>query len=149
MNDVTTIWAAARTTEQLLAEVGTLPGHHQHVLGTTDINHLIDAIVHHHDIALALGRGIDADPTASAMAADSTWSLPKRFTIPVTRRLVRFQWRAVDTDWTRGEGPQIHGPMAAILCALMGRVAAYDFLDGLGASEALVATTASAGVHRS
>ena len=142
--DLGSRWAATRTTQQLLAEVGALPGHHRNVFGTTVINHLIDAIVHHRDIALALGRGLNADPTASAMAADSTWSLPKRFTIPVTRRLVGFRWSAIDTDWIRGDGPPIEGPMVAILCALVGRAAAYEFLDGPGVSAALAATNADA-----
>lgn len=139
ISDLATRWAARRSVDELLGEVRLLPGHHRTVIGTTVINHLIDAIVHHHDIALALGRGLDADPDAAAVAADSTWSLPKGFTLPVTRRLTAFRWRATDTDWDRGDGPLIEGPMAAIECLLMGREAAGAHLSGPGLASALAA----------
>ncbi|WP_282006908.1 maleylpyruvate isomerase family mycothiol-dependent enzyme [Propioniciclava sinopodophylli] len=137
ISDLATRWAAGRSADALVAEVRQLPGHHRIVIGTTVANHLIDAIVHHHDIALALGRGLDADPAAAAVAADSTWSLPKGFTLPVTRRLVAFRWRATDTNWDLGEGPLVEGPMVAIECALMGRAAAGAHLSGPGLTQAL------------
>lgn len=128
--------AARHSDAELLAEVRTLPGHHKAVFGTGVINNLVDPIVHHHDIALPLGRGLDADPRAAATAASWTWGQPKGFTLPVTVALARFRWKATDIDWERGEGPIVEGPMVAILCALMGREAAFAFLGGPGAEEA-------------
>lgn len=131
-------WAAARSPEMLLAEMQALPGHHRRVFGTPTINNLIDPIVHYQDIALALGRGFDADVEASVIAADRVWSLPGGFTFPVTVRLSAFRWRATDTAWDEGDGPLVEGPIVAILCALMGRTAAFDHLTGPGVESARV-----------
>ena len=135
--DLAKRWAEARTVDQLRADVRGLPGHHRHVIGTTDINHLIDAIVHTQDVGIPLGRGLDADPAAAALAADSTWSMPKKFTLPPTPLMVAYRWRATDTDWERGDGELIEGPMAAILCLLTGRAAASAFVSGPGLGAAL------------
>lgn len=143
--DLAKRWASARSVEQLRTDVRGLPGHHRHVIGTTDINHLIDAIVHTHDIGIPLGRELDADPAAAALAADSTWSMPKGYTLPPTRRLVAFRWRATDIDWDRGDGPLIEGPMAAILCLLTGRGGASRFLAGPGLDAAVAAAAPQPG----
>ena len=45
ISDLATRWAARRSVDELLGEVRLLPGHHRTVIGTTVINHLIDAIV--------------------------------------------------------------------------------------------------------
>ena len=57
----------------------------------------------------------------------------------VTRRLTAFRWRATDTDWDRGDGELVEGPMVAIECLLMGREAAGAHLSGPGLASALAA----------
>ncbi|MGO0576973.1 hypothetical protein [Ornithinimicrobium panacihumi] len=129
-------WAAARTPEQLVEEVAGLVGHHRHPIGTTDENMLIDVLVHHHDISLALGRGLEADPEVAARTADLVLGLPARFRMPVTDRLAAVRLRAVDAGWEHGEGPLVEGPVMAILLALTRRSAALDHLDGPGVERA-------------
>ena len=42
--------------------------------------------------------------------------------------------RATDTDWQHGSGPEVTGPMIALLLAMTGRKAALDDLKGDGAA---------------
>ena len=53
----------------------------------------------------------------------------------VFRRLPLDGYRltATDTDWTRGHGPEIAGPIGALLLLLTGREAALEQLTGEGA----------------
>lgn len=136
IGDAAIRYAAARTTSQILAELRALVGLHRHLLKGTDHEVLIDTLVHYQDIALPLGRPLELDPAAAAEAADRAWSQPKGFTLPVTRRLAEFRWRATDIDWDRGDGPLIEGPMGAILLALMGREVAFELLHGAAPSLA-------------
>lgn len=136
VNGLAVRWAEQRTAGQLVAEIQALIGHHRHPFSVTDHEVLVDTIVHHQDIAIALGRAPDGDPVAAAAGAERSWSLPPRLTIPVTRELVSFQWRATDVDWARGTGAVIEGPMVAILAALLGRPKALDHLTGAGVEPA-------------
>jgi hypothetical protein len=40
---------------------------------------------------------------------------------------------ATDTDWRRGQGPEVSGPIGAILLLVTGRTAALEQLTGEGA----------------
>jgi hypothetical protein len=53
----------------------------------------------------------------------------------VFRRLPLGGYRltATDTDWTRGQGLEIAGPIGALLLLLTGRTAALEQLTGEGA----------------
>lgn len=135
-SDLAQRWVAARTLPQLVAELRDNVGHHKPPIGTTDDNMLIDTLVHHHDIALALGRGLEGDPQVAARTADLVLGLPARFAHPVTGRLAALRWRATDADWERGDGALVEGPMMAILVALMGRPAALEHLHGPGLEQA-------------
>ena len=126
------LWALRRSDAELLDAARGLVGHHLPIIGTPPINNLLDAIVHHHDISLALHRRLDANPVSARAAAQEMWRQPKGFTLPVTVRLSTFRWRATDIDWDRGDGPLVEGPITAILCALMGRLPAFDHLTGAG-----------------
>jgi hypothetical protein len=46
-----------------------------------------------------------------------------------------FRLTATDTAWSTGEGPQVHGPMAALLLVSAGRVAALPQLSGPGVPD--------------
>jgi hypothetical protein len=43
-----------------------------------------------------------------------------------------FQLTATDTPWSFGEGPQVRGPMGALLLVCAGRLAALPQLSGEG-----------------
>lgn len=136
--DLAVTWAAARTPQQLLDEIRGLVGFHRHPIGTSADNMLIDGIVHFHDIGLPLGVGVltGHSAEAAAHAADRVWSLPRGFTLPLTRRLATLRWRATDTDWDRGAGEVVEGPIAGLLTALLGRPAVLDHLHGPGVDQA-------------
>jgi hypothetical protein len=46
-----------------------------------------------------------------------------------------FRLTATDTTWSVGNGPEIQGPIAAILLLLTGRPAALPRLSGAGAES--------------
>ena len=55
----------------------------------------------------------------------------------VFRRLPLEGYRltATDIDWTRGQGPEVAGPIGALLLLLTGRDAALEQLTGKGADS--------------
>jgi hypothetical protein len=53
----------------------------------------------------------------------------------VKRPLKRFRFTATDVDWTAGDGPEVTGPVAALLLLLTGRPAALPRLSGPGVEE--------------
>lgn len=89
---------------------------------------LIDLLVHGQDIALALGRVREMPPAAARDSADRVWTMrfpPRPWPLPRARLV------ATDIAWTRGEGAEISGPIAALLLLLTGRTeAAAPRLDG-------------------
>ena len=46
-----------------------------------------------------------------------------------------YRLTATDADWTRGQGPDVAGPIGALLLLLTGREAALDQLAGEGAGR--------------
>ncbi len=79
---------------------------------------LLDLLVHGQDIALALGRRREMPPAAARDAADRVWTMrvpPRPWPLPKARLV------ATDVVWTRGEGEEVRGPIAALLLLLTGR----------------------------
>ncbi|MDX2521108.1 MULTISPECIES: maleylpyruvate isomerase family mycothiol-dependent enzyme [Streptomyces] len=79
---------------------------------------LIDLLVHGQDIALALGRTREMPPVAARDAADRVWTMrmpPRPWPLPKGRLV------ATDIEWTRGDGQEVRGPIAALLLLLTGR----------------------------
>jgi hypothetical protein len=90
------------------------------------------------DIAIPLGRQ-RAMPLAAAHAgADRVWTMGWPFW--ARRRLRGFRLTASDVDWSVGEGPDVRGPIDALLLLLTGRTAAFSRLTGDGVQR-LTATT--------
>ncbi len=82
---------------------------------------LIDILGHSQDILRPLGRVHEMPPEAAVVALERsitlsplfrTWGLVRR------HRLV-----ATDVDWSRGKGPEIHGPVSELLMLVTGRPA--------------------------
>ncbi len=51
------------------------------------------------------------------------------------RRLRRLRLVASDVDWSVGRGPEVRGPIAALLLLVTGRSAAHGALTGDGAAQ--------------
>jgi uncharacterized protein (TIGR03083 family) len=128
---------AARPPEQLIAEIRGLVGTRRHAPGITDLEVLIDILVHPQDIAVALGRHHEMPAAAAAVAATRVWQLGKPF--HAAERLHGYRLAATDTTWSIGDGRAVEGPMDAILLLLTGRNAAASRLSG----EAAATLTAS------
>ncbi|GAA4548236.1 maleylpyruvate isomerase N-terminal domain-containing protein [Streptomyces collinus] len=100
---------------------------------------LLDLLVHGQDIALALGRTRRMPPAAARDAADRVWTMripPRPWPLPKARLV------ATDIEFTRGAGPEVRGPIAALLLLLTGRQeAAREWAERAGESWTGVATS--------
>jgi uncharacterized protein (TIGR03083 family) len=91
---------------------------------------LADVVVHHQDIRRPLNRPRSI-PAARLLAV---LDHPDPFASPRSRtRGLRFI--ATDIEWTRGHGPEIHGPAEAIMMAISGRPVALEELTGRGVDQ--------------
>jgi hypothetical protein len=94
-------------------------GSRRRVAFITDLEPLIDILVHCQDICLPLRIDHPMPPDAAAAAADRVLSTPRpirRWRPPQGIRLV-----ATDVDWTYGTGRETHAPMRTHLLELTGR----------------------------
>jgi uncharacterized protein (TIGR03083 family) len=93
-------------------------------------NILFDVLVHGQDIAIPLGVPRDMPKEAAVAGIDRVWTMGRPF--GVKRELKKFRYVATDVDWTAGEGPEVAGPIAALLLLVTGRPAALPQLSGHG-----------------
>jgi uncharacterized protein (TIGR03083 family) len=96
-------------------------GSRRRVAFITDLDPLIDILVHNQDISRPLGIDHPMPPDAAAAAADRVLSTPRpirRWKPPQHVRLI-----ATDLDWAYGSGEEVHRPMESHLLALTGREA--------------------------
>ncbi len=109
-------------------------GSRRHNVGVTSRETLVDIFVHSQDIAIPLGRAIGIDAAAAALAAARVWSCRNTGKARVfdSLPLDSFTFTATDTTWSVGEGPDISGPVVAILLLLTGRGVALAQLTGNG-----------------
>ncbi len=114
----TAVHEAQRPTAEIVANLRGIAGSRRMALGTTPRESLLDILVHGQDIALAVGRDRPVPAYAARDAADRVWTMrfpPRPWPLPKARLV------ATDLDWTRGEGEEIRGPIAALLLFLTGR----------------------------
>ena len=93
----------------------------------------IDVFVHHHDIALPLGRSVPSDPDRLRWMADGL--VGTGTPIGSAARVDGLRLIATDIDWHYGTGPEVTGPAAAIILAGCGRRALDDELAGDGLAQ--------------
>lgn len=100
----------------------------------TPLEALTDILVHGQDIAIPLGLDLVMRPSACTLAATRRWDTRRTWLSMVFRKLPLDGYRltATDADWTRGQGPDVAGPIGALLLLLTGREAALDQLAGEG-----------------
>ena len=99
----------------------------------SDLEPLIDLLVHGQDMVVPLGRTREMPPEAAATAAQRAWSM--RFPFHAERRLRGFTLTATDHHWTVGDGPVVEGPIRALLMLVTGRDVVLPELSGPGADE--------------
>ena len=108
------------THEEIVAELRSFLGSRRRVVFITDLEPLIDILVHNQDIARPLGVDHPIPPDAAAAAANrllGTHPPIRRWKPP---RDVRFV--ATDTDWAFGSGHEVHATMDTHLLTLTGRL---------------------------
>jgi uncharacterized protein (TIGR03083 family) len=108
--------------EAIVNSTGHPPGPLDTILGET--------IVHSEDIRRALGIKHAFPTEAVVQAAD--FFKNSNLIIGTKRRITGLTLRATDTQWSTGTGPEVAGPMLALLMAMTGRKAATGELTGEG-----------------
>jgi uncharacterized protein (TIGR03083 family) len=127
--------AAAMPTAQLAAEIRGTVGSRRPQFGVTATETLTDILVHSQDIAIPLGRTVPVPAEAAAVSAARCLSMRWPPPVPASRIARRFRLIATDMSWTGGDGPEVRGPMAALLLAITGRRAGLARLTGPGVAE--------------
>jgi uncharacterized protein (TIGR03083 family) len=121
--------------EQLIAQIRAMPGSRRHNVGITAREALMDALVHGQDIAIPLNLTLDMPTEPAAVAATTVWSCGRgKARVFRSIPLRGFRLTATDTPWTVGDGPEISGPISAVLLLLTGRTVGLPRLAGEGAS---------------
>jgi uncharacterized protein (TIGR03083 family) len=127
--------ATALSTGQIIEQIRGMIGSRRHNAGVTPRETLIDILVHGQDIAVALDRDLETPPAAAAAAVSRMWTMRFPPPFPATRTLKGFRVVATDTDWSGGEGPEVRGPITALMLVSGGRLAALPQLSGPGIAE--------------
>jgi len=96
-------------------------------------NILFDVLVHGQDIAIPLGIEREMPKHAAHAGAERVWTMGWPF--GVKHALKQFRYTATDVDWTAGKGPDVTGPVAALLLVLTGRPAGLPRASGAGVEK--------------
>jgi uncharacterized protein (TIGR03083 family) len=105
---------------------------------TTTTNHppapvmamLGEIIVHGEDIRRPLGLDHQS-PEAALVAVADGWK-NSNLLIGSKRRIAGLRLKATDADWAHGDGPEVSGPLIALVLAMTGRKGARSDLTGEG-----------------
>lgn len=122
--------AAAWSTAHIAADIRGTAGTRRPTLGVTRLETLTDILVHSQDIAVPLGIRLDLPRDAAAAATTRTLTMRWPVPPPSARAVRRFRLTATDLDWSAGTGPQVSGPIGALLLITCGRTAALPQLSG-------------------
>ena len=146
IHDSAVLQAGMLSSGEITTRIRAMIGSRRHNAFVTPLETLTDILVHSQDIAIPLGVELPMRPALSALAATRRWDTRNTWLATVNRKLPlsTYQLRATDTDWSRGQGPDITGPIGAILLLLTGRTAALDQLAGEGADVLRSTQTRSA-----
>lgn len=125
---------ARQPTAQLIAEIRAMVGLRRHNFGLTALETLIDIVVHGQDIAVPIGRSLHVPPETAAVAAQRVWDCRGTRLSKVFDRIPYddLNLQATDIDWSAGLGPELRGPILALLLLMTGRAVVLPQLDGPG-----------------
>jgi uncharacterized protein (TIGR03083 family) len=101
----------------------------KHPPGPTDA-WLGEVLIHAEDIRRPLGISHDYSTEAAVRVAD--FYKGSNLIIGAKRRIAGLHLRATDADWSHGSGPEVSGPIVALVMAMTGRQAAVADLSGDG-----------------
>jgi len=118
-------------TEQIVAEIRERIGVWRALPTLSYRESAIDYLVHLQDIAIPLGREVAMPVDVAAVAAEQVWRSSSMF--HARRRFTGYRLVATDVEWSAGRGPEVTGPISAVLLLLAGRSAGLDRLTGPGA----------------
>ena len=137
IHDSAVLQAQLLSSQEVIARIRAMVGSRRHNAFVTPLETLTDILVHGQDIALPLGLDLTIRPAAGELAATRRWDTRGTWLATVNRRLPLDGYRLTATDitWTRGEGPEVVGPIGALLLLLTGRDAALEQLTGAGADD--------------
>ncbi|GAA3232947.1 maleylpyruvate isomerase family mycothiol-dependent enzyme [Dactylosporangium siamense] len=127
--------ATTLSTGEIVAELRRTNGNRRHNLGVTQLEALIDILVHSQDIAVPLGRPFDLAPDAAAVATTRVLSMRWPPPLPSARKLAGFRLVATDVTWSAGTGPEVRAPIGALLLLVCGRLTALPGVSGDGAAD--------------
>lgn len=146
IHDSAVLQARLLSNQQIVSRIRAMIGSRRHNAFVTPLETLTDILVHSQDIAVPLGLDLTMRPGPSTIAATRRWDTRGTWLARVNARLPLDGYRlaATDTDWTRGQGPEIAGPIGALLLLLTGRSAALEQLTGEGADALRNAVSRSA-----
>jgi uncharacterized protein (TIGR03083 family) len=126
----TAVARAAAPPEDLVAAIRAMVGSRRHVAVVTEVEPLLDVLVHGQDIARPLGRERPVPPVAAATAATRAWRMGWPFW--ARRRLRCTSLAATDSDWRVGSGPVVCGTTGDLLLLVTGRRQVLSQLSGPG-----------------
>jgi uncharacterized protein (TIGR03083 family) len=125
---------------QLIAAIRGMVGSRRHNVGVTLLEALIDIVVHGQDIALPTSHVLEVPPAVAATAASRVWDDQATWRGRIKSKVFcslpydGHRLSATDIDWSVGEGPEIRGPVLALLLLLTGRSVVIPQLQGEGAA---------------
>lgn len=124
-------------TDEIIARIRAGVGSRRHNSFVTPRETLTDSLVHAQDMAIPLGIDLEMRTRGALIALDRTWAIRRTWLGTVNRQLPIDGYRlvATDADWTVGSGPQVTGPVAALLLLVTGRPVALARLEGDGAAQ--------------
>ncbi len=136
IHDSAVLQAKKLTSHEIIFRIRVMIGSRRHNAFVTPLETLTDILVHSQDIAIPLGLDLTMRPSACALAATRQWDTRSTWlgTVFHPLPLDGYQLTATDISWTRGQGPEVAGPVGALLLLLTGRSAALDRLTGEGAA---------------
>ena len=124
---------AARPVEDYPRLLRAMVGSRRKAPFVSDLEPLIDQLVHGQDMAVPLGRPREMPREAAAVAATRSWQIAWPFR--VRKRLGGFSLAATDHPWTIGEGPLVEGRIQDLLMLVTGRDVVLPGLGGPGADQ--------------
>lgn len=134
MRDIQTKQRKVVPEPRTLQAIRAMVGSRRHNFGVTSREALMDILVHGQDIAIPLQLDLEMPTAAAAAAATTVWSYGGRCKARVFHNLPLrgFRLTATDISWSAGQGPDINGPISAILLLLTDRLVALPQLTGEG-----------------
>ncbi|MFB1297571.1 maleylpyruvate isomerase family mycothiol-dependent enzyme [Mycobacterium sp. pW049] len=108
-----------RSPAELAAGLRESAGSRRHPPGTTEMEPLIDVLVHGQDICVPLGIDRPMPTDAAAAAAQRVWAMG--FPFRAQKRLAGTRLVATDADFAVGDGHTVSAPIGDLLMLLTGR----------------------------